>query len=204
MPDTDHSSGEPRVLASIARYPGVARPSPVLRPRDESIANGVQVDVDRQPGQVSLVVDQLGHEAAPKERTDPAVASIELAGIRGSEPMHRLGEAAVGRANEQVIVVAHLRVRVHLDPVPRSESSQKPVEEPPIRVVAIDVGLRRSLIHDVVPRTLMVSPVSLVPHAAGRYDHPLTLRPCCGNDLARNATPGVAGVEAAERVHPWP
>jgi len=65
------------------------------------------MDIARQGQQVSIVLDQLGLEAALELVAGPPVLVTGIQGITGIEPLHEPREVRPRRADQQVEVVVH-------------------------------------------------------------------------------------------------
>ena len=105
-----------RVVAQAAKA-GAAGPDERGGVVGHAGAHRIEVDVADAAQQVLGGVDQAGLVAAFPQRAGAAVAGVELPDVLAAKALHQLADgASAGRGHQQVHVVVHQDVGVHLAP----------------------------------------------------------------------------------------
>ena len=142
----------------------VARPRPLLRPRNHSSPHGIEVNVAGEDPEIGLVLDQFRPIASLEEMPAEPMTASPPVGIGREQQLHTPGEVGSGRFEHQVEMIGHQHEGVE-DPPRTMNCLLQPAEQPlPVRVVANNVLPGVAAGHDVVNR------ISILDTKAARHE----------------------------------
>ncbi len=129
----------------------MARPAVVVGTLDSDDGEGVEMNVANDIGEVADVSDETGHESTTEEMADAFESSVHVRREHRQQPLHGVGQATFGTADEQMEVIGHQAVRMDLDP----ETVHRLAQQVPEPHTIIDIEEDRLSVnasaHDVVP-----------------------------------------------------
>jgi len=111
----------------------------------------VPVHVSTDRGELVVRLDQDRSEPSPKDGAIAFVAMIEPLGVAKLDRLHHVRQSGAGTVQQQMEVVRHQAVRMHVDVVACGGFTEQPLELEEVVVSEEDVLAVGSSIHHVVP-----------------------------------------------------